>query len=140
MALIVDHLRRSIEELAEFFALSENRQRMSELSDTEQRVIRAGVIKSFELTYELCRKLSSRWLQSNDAIGSRTGVAPTELYRLAAAHGLIADPEIWMEYREARNSAAHEYDESKIIEIYRLIGSFIADARFLLSKLEPHDD
>ncbi|MYA75939.1 MAG: hypothetical protein F4Y27_14850 [Acidimicrobiaceae bacterium] len=140
VALIVDHLRSSIAELAATFRLSEDSRRLSELSDIEQRAIRTAAIKNFEITYELCRQLSQRWLKDNSAVGSKSVLTQAEVYRQAAANRLISDPEQWMHYHRARNNAAHEYNESKIVEIYKCIGLFIVDARQLLAALDVDND
>ncbi|MDE0701352.1 MAG: HI0074 family nucleotidyltransferase substrate-binding subunit [Acidimicrobiaceae bacterium] len=140
MPLILDHLGRSIKELDAVYSLTQDRLRMSEMTDVAQRAMRAAAIKNFEITYELCRQLSLRWLKENSPVGSKIGLTQAELYRQAAANGLISDPEQWMHYHRDRNNAAHEYNESKIVKIYESVGLFIVDARQLFDALAEKND
>jgi len=103
--------------------------------------VRAGVIQNFEVAYELCWKFIQRWIRKNmtpeDADYPRTR---KELFRLAARYGLIADPLPWFSYADARNLIAHTYDEEKAQSVYETASQFINDAKFLLQRLEEHND
>ena len=129
-------LRRALGTLADLLEASGNAERMATLSGIERLGIRAGVIKHFEMAYELCWKMAARWLDANVAEGVAQGVTRRHLYRLAADHRLIRDVDAWMRYHEARNETVHVYDEAKAAEVHRVAGDFLPDARALLDALE----
>ena len=56
-----------------------------------------------------------------------------DVFRHAARHGVISVGacERWLEYRDARNVAAHDYGEGLAKETLQLLPEFIADARAL---------
>jgi len=98
--------------------------------------VRAGVIQSFEFTYELCWKFMRRWLEINIARDAADGVTRRELFRLSAEQKLIDDVDIWMLFHEARNLSSHTYDEEKaemVLESALELPSFAAK---LLEALE----
>ncbi len=139
MPLELDHLRKSIQALSDLLAVSDNDERMGQLSEVERTGIRAGVIKNFETTYELSWKLIARWLKTH--VGSEAdGVTRRELFRLAAENRLIPDVDLWMGHHVARNDTAHVYDEGKADQVYRATMDFAHDARRLLEILEARND
>ena len=83
---IWDSLRDSIEAHDELLTASEDEARMGRLSEIERIGIRAGVVKHFEITYELSWKLMARWLNTNVGSDTADGVTRRQLYRLSAAH------------------------------------------------------
>ena len=140
MPLELDHLRNSATALAELLAVSENEARMAQFTEVERKGIRAGVIQNFEVTYELCWKLTARWLNANVTPGIATGVARGELFRLAAQHRLIADVDVWMAHHRARNDTAHLYNEEKAILVYQAAREFAHDAQWLFAALDARND
>ena len=129
-------LRRAVGTLADLLEASGNADRMAMLSEVERLGIRAGVIKHFEMAYELCWKMAERWLDANVTQGVARGATRRQLYRLAADRGLIHDVDAWMRYHEARSETVHVYDEAKAAEVHRVAGEFVPDARALLAALE----
>jgi len=105
-----------------------------------QEVIRAGVIHTLKITYELCWKFMKRWLELNVGGATVDGVTRKELFRLAAESRLITDVENWFKYHAARNETAHTYDPDKAAEIFALAAPFAIDARKLLQVLEQRND
>ncbi len=140
MTLQLDSLRKSVNALAEVLAVSENDERMGQLSESERIAIRAGAIQHFEITYELCWKLMARWLNVNVSPGIADGVTRRQLFRLAAETRLINDVERWMRHHEGRNAASHIYDYDKAETVYRATIDFAHDARALLGALEARND
>lgn len=140
MPLQLDNLRNSVRELAELTAASADEERMSRLTDTERRGIRAGVIQNFEITYELSWKLIARWLNINISPGIADGVTRRQLFRLAAEHRLIADVDAWMRHHAARNATSHIYYEERALQVYDATLDFVTDARLLLEVLEARND
>ena len=140
MPLELDNLKKSVEALADLIEVSENDERMGQLSEVERNGIRSGVIQNFEITYELSWKLMKRWL--NTYIGSDVadGVTRRELFRHAAENRLIPDVDLWMDHHNARNETSHIYNQDKAALVYRATMEFTHDARLLLRELEARND
>lgn len=99
-------------------------------------LVRDAVVKRFEYCYELGWKFVRRALIESLGREPIDEVTRRDLFRLAAQHGLIADPERWFAYHTARNETSHMYDEDKANEIAALSDRFAEDARQLLEELE----
>ena len=140
MAIQLDHLRNAVKVLFDLLAVTENKTRMAQFSQVERDGIRAGVIQNFEVTYELCWKLMTRWLKTNIGTSVVDGVTRRELFRHAAQQRLIADVDRWMQHHEARNLTSHVYDARQAETAYRATAEFAHDARDLLAALEAHND
>ena len=121
MPLHLDSLRDSIEAHDELLTASEDEARMGRLSEIERIGIRAGVVKHFEITYELSWKLMARWLNTNVGSDTADGVTRRQLYRLSAAHKLISDVDRWMQHHDARNTTSHIYDRKKAQQVYEAV-------------------
>ena len=140
MPLHLDSLRDSIEAHDELLTASEDEARMGRLSEIERIGIRAGVVKHFEITYELSWKLMARWLNTNVGSDTADGVTRRQLFRLSAAHKLISDVDRWMRHHDARNTTSHIYDSKKAQQVYEAVSGFTHDARQLLKALEARND
>lgn len=140
MPLQLDSLRQSLNVLVEVLAVSGNDERMGQLTDIERVAIRAGVVRYFEITYELCWKLVARWLNSNISPGIASGISRRHLFRLAAESSLITDVERWMRHHQGRNATSHVYDLKKAEAVYLAAVDFAHDASSLLSILEARND
>ena len=98
-------------------------------------VVRDGVIKRFEFTYEMAiRCLRSRLRQGVHPDAGRFGYRTT--IRFSADAGLIDDPEAWIGYTNARQSTSHDYNEPVAVSIVANIPQFAVDGRQLLSRLQ----
>ena len=140
MPLQLDHLSHSIDALSALMEVAEDDSRMSRFSETEQAGIIAGVVKNFEITYELSWKLIARWLDDNLTPGIADGVTKRNLYRLAAEQHLIQDVDRWMAHHQARNQTAHIYDHQGALRVYQATREFANDARALYAALEGRND
>ena len=140
MPLHLDNLGNSIEAFDELLRASEDAVRMGRLSEIERIGIRAGVVKHFEITYELSWKLMVRWLNTNVGSDTADGVTRRQLFRLSAAHKLISDVDRWMQHHDARNTTSHIYDSKKAQQVYEAVSGFTHDARQLLKALEARND
>lgn len=58
-------------------------------------------------------------------INGKDVYSPKNAIRAAAQFGLIDSPEIWMDFANARNLAAHTYQEDTALSIYKKVSSFI---------------
>ena len=140
MPLELEHLRDSVQALADLAEASENSERMALLNEVEQNGIRAGVIQNFEVTYELSRKLLMRWLEVNRGSDAIDRLTARDVYRVAVESGLIADAELWFSYHQSRNATSHTYDRGEAERVYRAALSFVHDAHLLLETLEARND
>lgn len=139
MTLNLESLRKSVESLER--ALQVSKSPLALENPVIEETIQAGVIQNFEVAFELCWKFIQRWIRTNrsseEADYPRTR---KELFRAAAAFGLIDDPSPWFEYGDARNLATHTYDEERAEEVYRISERFLGDAQALLRRLEDRND
>ena len=98
-------------------------------------VVRDGVIKRFEFTYEMAiRCLRSRLRQGAYPDAGRFGYRTT--IRFGADAGLIDDPEAWIGHTNSRQSTSHDYNEPVAVSIVANVPQFANDARQLLSRLQ----
>lgn len=100
---------------------------------------RSACVKEFEIILEQCGKLLRKKLQpyfsSNRAVDALTF---KEIFRYASIHGLldIESVERWYEYRDSRNSSAHDYGVGFAEDIVQLIPQFLSDARQMVKVLK----
>lgn len=136
MAIQTDNLRHSIENVANLAAVVTDDARMAQLTEIERTGLRAGVIKNFEITYELSWKMMQRWVREAGVADDRLPQTRHDLFRQAARNGLVADAERWIEHHRHRNSSAHEYDEAIANFVAAAIQRFVDDARDLVARIE----
>ena len=97
-------------------------------------VVRDGLIKRFEFTYEMAiRCLRSRLRQGAHPDAGRFGYRTT--IRFSADAGLIDDPEAWIGYTNSRQSTTHDYNEPVAVSIVADIPEFAKHGRQLLDRL-----
>ncbi len=140
MSLELTHLSNSVKSLRDMLAVTEDESLMTRFDAVLQEAMRAGVIKNFEITYELSWKLMTRWLNTYISSGVADGVTKRQLLRLAAENRLIVDVDGWIAHHEARNKTAHIYDSDIAASVYRATLDFVHDARHLLSALQARND
>lgn len=140
MPLELDNLRNSIKALTDLLAVSEDSDRMGQLSEVERNGIQSGVIQKFEITYELSWKLMARWLNTHIGSGVADGVTRRQLFRLAAENLLIPDVDLWMEHHKARNDTTHVYDQMTAEQVYMAALEFTHDGQRLLKEFEARND
>lgn len=140
MPIQTDYLRRSIDNLAQLAAVVTDESRMTQLTDIERDGLRAGVIKNFEITYELSWNLMQRWLREAGIPHDQMPRSRKGLFRLAAENRLIVDTERWIDHHNHRNSTSHRYDEAIANFVASAIERFVDDARNLVEQLEQTAD
>lgn len=96
--------------------------------------IRDATIKRFEFTYELCWKFIQRHLRRQSV--TPEALTRRDLFRDAAALGLIDDPEAWFKFHDARNLTAHTYNEETAKQVYETARRFLPAAEALLAALD----
>ena len=139
MPLNLDSLSKAIDSLSRAILVVEKYKDSPDRDMLE--TVRAGVIQSFEVSYEQCWKMIQRWIRENrtpeDGDNPRTR---KELFRRAARYGLIVDPVPWFTYGEARNLSSHTYDKTRAESVYEIARNFLGDAQYLLHQLEEMND
>lgn len=101
--------------------------------------VRDSVIQRFEYTYELAWKTLKRYL-AQEGVSEVTTLSQRDLYREAAARGLLEDPIAWFGYQKARNETSHTYNAEKAREVHARAVVFCDDASKLLAELEGRPD
>ena len=141
MKLDLSSLRKAIDSLERTLNVAQDESLAAELDDDVTQAIRAGVIQNFEFAYELCWKFIRRWLREN-AQAEETEHPRTrkEVFRLAARYGLVRDPLSWFAHSDARNLTLHTYDEATAESVCRSALDFLEDAKYLLVKLQEHNE
>ena len=139
MALELNALYRAVAALENAISVWNQKQADSSTLDMELEVIRAGVIQSFEFTYELCWKFMKRWLEENYGATEVDGVPRRELFRLAAENLLLTDVDRWMDYHRARNRTSHIYDPVIAGSVLDSALAFLPDAQDVLQRLEARN-
>jgi nucleotidyltransferase substrate binding protein (TIGR01987 family) len=91
---------------------------------------RDATIKRFEFCFELAWKLMQAILQANGV----EAYGPKGAIREAAKLGLIDNPEIWLEFLQARNLTTHTYGENLAEKIYKKTVSFDDVVKSFLAK------
>ena len=91
---------------------------VDKFANTEENIIKAGIIQRFEFTHELAWKVLKDYLEYeglNQIIGSRTAT------REAFNKNILENGEVWMEMIESRNNTVHTYQASILEEEYEKI-------------------
>lgn len=140
MTIDYSSLRRAVEAHKRIVQAAEKHEMTPDFDQDTWEAVRGGVIKSFEVAYELAWKMMQRWLKTfqdpNLLSEQRT---KQDLFRNAAKFGLIDDPTRWFRYLNLRNLTTHTYDELPAQEVYEGARDFLVDAMALLERLEASD-
>lgn len=93
---------------------------------------KTGVVKLFELCYELSWKILKRLL----AFKGLEVNNPRDTYREAAMQGWIDEPKIWFDFIKKRNETVHQYGQELVENIYEILPKFKIELEKLLTKIE----
>ncbi len=97
-----------------------------------------SVVKRFELTFEIARKLLRRYLIDIDPGNAK--IPPDQLHEfvhLGTQQNLLRGSWTeWRRIRDARNETVHGYREEKAREIALMAEPLLAEARVLLDNLK----
>lgn len=109
----------------------------AESDDTGRKPhLRAGVIQSFEFTYELSVRLLRRVLiERASSSAAVEDLSFNDLLRAGADAGLLPEPLGWRRWRDLRNRTSHSYDETQAQEIAEQAQTFLVEARKLHHQL-----
>ena len=110
--------------------------------EPERFLLRAGLIQTFEYTYELSHKMLRRYLASTEPNPGTVAELTFEgLIRRASELGLVsAGVAQWKDFRQARAETSHTYDEEKALGVVARIPAFAHEAAFLLERLQERTD
>ena len=107
----------------------------------QYEMYRSASVKEFEIILEqsgkLLKKVLSPYLHSARAVNK---LVFKDVFRHAAQFELLSSDEVerWLEYRDNRNSVAHDYGVDFAKQTLVLIPQFIEDAMRLESVLRAH--
>lgn len=97
----------------------------------QYELYRSACVKEFEITLEqsgkLLRKALVPYFHSPRGVNN---LVFKDVFRHAAQHGLLSIDEVerWLEYRDNRNSVAHDYGAGFADKTLKLLPQFIEDA------------
>ncbi len=93
--------------------------------DADNKVIMAGVIKAFEISFEYIWKAFKK-------LGNEAGnevYSPRDAIKVASEMGLIADFDTWKEFLNSRNLSVHDYLGVADKEMLALAKSFLKEVK-----------
>jgi len=87
---------------------------------------------------EISHKMLKRFLEMTSATPQSIDEMPfPDLIRTGSEQGLLLSSwDVWQDYRKARGTTSHTYDEAKAAEVLAVIPAFLDEARYLLGRLE----
>jgi nucleotidyltransferase substrate binding protein (TIGR01987 family) len=92
-----------------------------------------GVIKRFELCFELSWKLIKNFLEERGLICK----SPRGCFKEAFLYGLLDDEEVWLEMIDDRNYLVHTYTFERSREIFEKIKTkYIKSFKYLYEKVK----
>lgn len=103
--------------------------------ETENDLLRDGLIQRFEFTYELAWKTIKRYLESEHQEIAADQWSRRDLYRKAAEVGVIDNPSAWFAYMTLRNLTSHTYNRETAEKVAAAIPDFASSCEKLLSAL-----
>ena len=119
-------------------ALKSLKDAYSEYNKTKNEYVRDSVIQRFEYTYALAIKFIQRYIELN--IPNQEDLSTltfNQLIRQANEMGiLLNDLEQWIIYRQKRNITSHTYNIEKAKEVISIVGKFIEEIEYLITKLK----
>lgn len=135
MALNTEHLTRCIKTLE--MAIKKLGQSPADSIDYD--MYRYAAVKGFELALETSGKLLKKVLKPYFATPKQVDqLFFKDVFRQAAKHGLLTLDEVerWFEYRDNRNTTAHDYGEKFANETLKLLPQFVIDVKHLRDQLD----
>ena len=95
---------------------------------------RDGIIQRFEYTFELSWKTIRHFLVALGRVD--VSGSPKPIFRDALGEGLIADPEPWFDFLDARNLSTHIYSEQQARSVLKAARRFPRYVEHLLVELK----
>jgi len=105
-------------------------------ADSENELLRDGVIQRFEYTMDLSWKLIQRYLKHIAQVDESVIRTKKDLFREAGRLRIITNVESWFGYYEARNETSHTYDPLIAEAVFAQAKLFLPAAIGLLEELK----
>lgn len=105
----------------------------------EYEMYRNSLVKGFEMTLEQSGKLLKKKLFPFFASKKALDILSfKDIFRTAHKHGLLSESAVlrWMQYRDNRNTTAHDYGVAFAEETLKLMQSFIPDVVYLIKVIQ----
>lgn len=109
----------------------------------EYDMYRSACVKEFETILEQSGKLLKKILMAYFASSKQVdSLYFKDIFRHAANHGLMTIDEVerWLEYRDNRNSTAHDYGVGFANNTLNLLPSFIQDSKNVVAIIKKHSN
>ena len=95
-----------------------NLKKINDYSEPYGTVELTGMVALFEICFEQAWKAMKALLENAGFDESRTG-SPRQILKTAYSANMIQDEDSWLSVLEARNHAAHAYNEAIALDIVR---------------------
>lgn len=103
------------------------------LQTSQNEAEKMGVVKAFEICYELSRKIMKRILEFR-GVEAETA---RDVFREAARLKLLTDAESWFSYIKKRNITFHAYQQEILDDLFaNTAQEFLKDLDYLLKQIE----
>ena len=130
-----DYLERCLDTLKKAYELILT----TEEGSVEYEMYRNSLVKGFELTLEqsgkLLKKRLTPYFSTKKSVDTLTF---KDIFRYANKHSLLCQEEVerWFQYRDNRNSTAHDYGRAFAEKTVTLMDDFIKDVENLIKVIE----
>lgn len=115
----------------------------SDKDSIEYDMYRSACVKEFEIILEQSGKLLKKALKPYFHSSKEADrLYFKDIFRHAANHSLITtdETERWFNYRDNRNSTAHDYGKGFAEETLSLLSQFIVDAKSVIKAIQSVSD
>ena len=102
--------------------------------DLNQDIILTGIVKQFEMVFELACKSMKEVMYEEGIIEAETG-SPAEIIKLGYQYAYIDNQDAWEKIRKDRNVSTCLYDENESKQLLYRIINYIEEFEELKSKL-----
>jgi len=100
--------------------------------DAQSNYEKAGVVKAFEVCFELIHPILRKVLKSRGIIVS---ASIKEVFKTAGSENLINNLETWLEFKDKRDDTAHSYDGQIATDVIDILPNFIYELDLLIEEL-----
>ncbi len=136
MALHVKNLRRTADTLEQAI---KHLEKVDSNDEVLYDLFRNAAIKSFELSLETAGKLLQKALKAYGGNPREVDhLVFNDVLRHAGRRGLLDEDAVerWFDYRDNRNTTAHDYGRGFANETMAILPKFLVDIRALADRLE----
>lgn len=129
-------LRASVNLLEEAIAISADKIPTSTKIDPIPRVLRAGVIKIFENTFDIAGEFITNWLKDKTLVNEFRLLTSKDIFFFAGQSNLISNPTDWNRFFEFRRISSKSFNQKNASQIYKVALEFFPAVKTLLAKLD----